>query len=60
MLIEDIKRALNIEGLPIIFDKFADIDANMVKKIKSITNEQILTTIVNEDEKIKNIGEEYE
>lgn len=53
MLIEDIKRALGINGLPIIFDKFADVDDEMLKQIQMITNEQIITTKVSNDKEIK-------
>lgn len=53
MLIEDIKRALGINGLPIIFDKFADVDDEMLKEIQKITNEQIITTKVSNEKEIK-------
>lgn len=57
MIIEDIKKALGIEDLPLIFDKFADIDKNTLKQIQSITNAQIITTLVSDDNKIKLINE---
>lgn len=52
IIIEDIKKALGIEGLPIIFDKFADIDTSMLEKIKKETNEQIISTSVSDVETI--------
>lgn len=56
-IIEDIKKALNIKDLPLIFDKRADIDDTMLNQIKGITNAQILTTSVSNDSNIKNKGE---
>lgn len=56
-IIEDIKKALNIKDLPLIFDKRADIDDTMLNQIKEITNAQILTTSVSNDSNIKNKGE---
>lgn len=50
--IENIKKKLNLENLPIIFDKMADVDKEMLYKINNITNSQIFTTKVGEEEKI--------
>ena len=51
-IIEDIKRALGLKDLPIIFDKFADIDKNTLKEIQKITNSQIITTLVCDNDTI--------
>lgn len=53
MFIEDVKRALELEDLPIVFDKFADIDSEMLETINNLTNAQIITTKVSEDKEIK-------
>lgn len=52
MIIENIKRVLGLSDLPLIFDKFADIDGNTLKQIQSITKSQIITTLVNDENKI--------
>lgn len=51
-IIEDIKRALGLQDLPIIFDKFADIDTNTFNEIKKITKSQIITTLVSNNNTI--------
>lgn len=51
-IIEDIKRALGLEDLPIVFDKFADIDKNTLKEIRKVTNAQIFTTLVSDEKNI--------
>lgn len=51
-IIEDIKRALGLEDLPIVFDKFADIDKNTLKEIRKVTNAQIFTTLVSDEKTI--------
>lgn len=51
-IIEDIKRALGLQDLPIIFDKFADIDNNTLKEIQKITKSQIITTLVSDNNTI--------
>lgn len=57
LIIEDIKKALGIADLPIIFDKRADIDDNMLAEIRKITNAQLITTSVSNDNEIINKGE---
>lgn len=57
IIIEDIKKALGIDDLPIIFDKRADVDNNMLETIKKTTNAQIITTEVSDNETIINKGE---
>lgn len=52
MLIEDIKRALGLEDMPIIFDKFADLDDEMIKELLKETKSQIICTYVNNCEEI--------
>ena len=51
-IIEDIKRALGLQDLPIIFDKFADIGKETLKEIKKNTKSQIITTLVSDNKKI--------
>lgn len=51
-IIENIKKALGLEDLPIVFDKFADIGKETLKEIENITNAQILTTLVSDSKKI--------
>ena len=51
-IIEDIKRALGLQDLPIIFDKFADIGKETLKEIQKITKSQIITTLVNDNNTI--------
>ena len=51
-IIEDIKRTLGLQDLPIIFDKFADIGKETLKEIQKITNAQIITTLVNDSKEI--------
>lgn len=53
MVIEDLKKALNLPDLPIIFDKFSDLDKNTIKEILDITKAQIITTQVSSKEKIE-------
>ncbi len=50
--IENIKQKLQLENLPIIFDKLADVDCEMLQKIFDITKSQIFTTKVGEEEEI--------
>lgn len=50
--IENIKQKLQLENLPIIFDKLADVDHEMLQKISDITKSQIFTTKVGEEEEI--------
>ena len=50
--IENIKQKLQLENLPIIFDKLADVDREMLQKISDITKSQIFTTKVGEEEEI--------
>lgn len=57
LIIEDIKKALGIADIPIIFDKRADIDDDMLAEIKKITNAQLITTSVSNDTTIINKGE---
>jgi len=57
IIIEDIKKALGIDDLPIIFDKRADVDNDMLETIKKTTNAQIITTEVSDNETIINKGE---
>lgn len=57
IIIEDIKKALGIDDLPIIFDKRADVDNDMLETIKKTTNAQIITTEVSDNETITNKGE---
>lgn len=57
IIIEDIKKALGIDDLPIIFDKRADVDNDMLETIKKTTNAQIITTEVSDNENIINKGE---
>ena len=52
MIIEDIKKALGLEDLPIIFDKFGDIGEELLTEIEGKTNAQILTTLVTNDKEI--------
>lgn len=51
-IIEDIKRALGLQDLPIIFDKFADIGKETLKEIQKITKSQIITTFVSDNNTI--------
>ena len=51
-IIEDIKKALGLQDLPIIFDKFGDIGEELLTEIESKTNAQILTTLVTNDKEI--------
>lgn len=51
-IIEDIKKHLGLKDLPIIFDKFADIDKETYKNICKITKSQIFTTLVEETKEI--------
>ena len=57
IIIEDIKKALGIDDLPIVFDKRADVDNDMLETIKKTTNAQIITTEVSDNETIINKGE---
>lgn len=50
--IENIKQKLQLENLPIIFDKLADVDHEMLQKISDITKSQIFTTKVGEEEEM--------
>lgn len=57
-IIEDIKKHLGLQDLPIVFDKFADIDVETCEKIGEITKAQIFTTKVEDLKMIKlNLGE---
>ena len=51
-IIENIRKALGLKNLPIIFDKFADVDNTNQRKILDVTSCQILTTSVTEDDTI--------
>lgn len=51
-IIEDIKKHMNLQDLPLVFDKFSDIDNETLSKIQSITNSQIITTKVEEYKEI--------
>ena len=52
-IIEDIKKHLGLKDLPLVFDKFADIDIQTLEKIKSITKSQIVTTLVDENKEVQ-------
>lgn len=56
MVIECIKKALNLSDLPIVFDKKADVDNDILQSIFNVTNCQILTTQVSDDREIKLLG----
>ena len=43
MVIEDLKKALKLPDLPIIFDKYNDVDENVLREILNTTQAQILT-----------------
>lgn len=51
-IIEDVKKHLGLQDMPIIFDKFGDIDTNTFEQIKQITNAQIITTKVSDSNNI--------
>lgn len=57
MVIEDIKKALNLEDLPIVFDKRADVDESVFKEILGLTNSQVFCTLVSDEENITLKGE---
>ena len=50
--IENLKAKLNLEDMPIIFDKFADIDSERLDEILSITKSQVFATQVTNDKKL--------
>ena len=50
--IENLKAKLNLEDMPIIFDKFADIDNERLDEILSITKSQVFATQVTNDKKL--------
>lgn len=50
--IENLKAKLNLEDLPIIFDKFADIDNERLEEILSMTKSQVFATQVTNDKKL--------
>lgn len=56
-IIENIKKHLGVEDLPIIFDKFADIDKETFKTILGKTNSQIICTKVTDNKEIEVKGE---
>ncbi len=56
-IIENIKKHLGVEDLPIIFDKFGDIDNETFKKILAKTKSQIICTEVTENKEIEIKGE---
>lgn len=56
-IIENIKKHLGVEDLPIIFDKFGDIDNETFKKILEKTKSQIICTEVTENKDIEIKGE---
>lgn len=49
---ENLKNVLKIESLPILFDRSSDLDTDNLQKILKMTNSQIITTRVSDDEKI--------
>ena len=51
-IIEDIKKHLGLKDLPIVFDKFADIDSKTLESINNITKSQLFTTLVEETKEI--------
>lgn len=53
-IIEDLNRVLEIEDkLPIVFDKFRDLSKDNAMGLKDITESQIFTTFVGNDQTIK-------
>ena len=50
--IENLKAKLTLEDMPIIFDKFADIDNERLDEILSITKSQVFATQVTNDKKL--------
>lgn len=50
--IENLKKKLNLEDLPIIFDKYADIDEEQLSNIVKTTNSQIIVTQVSNDKEL--------
>lgn len=50
--IENIKNKLGLENLPLVFDKFADIDDEMLQTISNLTNSQIFATKVGNENTI--------
>ena len=54
--IENVKKKLNLQDLPIVFDKYADIDNEMVKVILNMTNSQIFSTKVGNEKEITLYG----
>lgn len=53
-VIENIKSAMGIvEDLPILIDRYADLDKDNLKRAISLTNAQIFTTVVSESSEIK-------
>lgn len=50
--IENLKAKLNLEDMPIIFDKFADIDNERLEEILSMTNSQVFATQVTNDKEL--------
>ena len=50
--IENLKAKLNLEDMPIIFDKFADIDNERLDEILSITKSQVFATQVTNDKEL--------
>lgn len=54
--IENVKKKLNLQDLPIVFDKYADIDNEMVKIILNMTNSQIFSTKVGNEKEIALYG----
>jgi len=57
-VIENIKSALNVtDDLPIIFDRKADIDKDNYAKLRTLTNAQLINTLVANNEQIEIRGE---
>ena len=56
-IIENIRKALNLQDFPIVFDKFGDVDTINLNKILKTTTCQILSTVVTDDEKFSLKGE---
>ena len=50
--LDKLKAKLNLEDMPIIFDKFADIDNERLDEILSITKSQVFATQVTNDKKL--------
>ena len=56
-IIEDVKKALGLIDLPIIFDKVADLDTEMLENILKLTNSQLIATKVSDKNTIDTKGE---